>query len=127
MVRVEQMRRFVITDQYRHSRIAEFVPGERHDDRHQRRYDIAMDSIAIIAKWCEFRGVLFRVSGRSAPSITNHVFKFTRPLVKDAAIGGWNPARGWAWKSKSARNEKPVYVKVHDWQQLLDFLNDVFV
>lgn len=106
------------------SRLVPYIPDEPHGDRHRRRFAAASAGVEPVAKWCEFRGVEFKVVGVTGRSINDVWFKFRRRLVGDAAIARWCPATGRAEKTRSARTAEPTREKIHDWEQLLAFLED---
>ena len=100
---------------FKASRICIFIPGELPQDRHRRRYELALPGEPIVRAWCEYRGVEFRLT--DIVGMPKFKWRFSAP--DKFAI--WMPFVGKLSLKRSLHGEYHV-IKVHDYEQLLKAL-----
>jgi hypothetical protein len=103
------------------SSLVPYIPGEDVLARHRRRADQAKANESKVRQWCEFRGVEMLVRDDSR-HVHDCLWRFRVRLIKNGAQAIWNPGTGLAFRHSDCRDGVKEYRKIHDWQQLLDFL-----
>lgn len=107
------------SQKYRCSVIHAPESGEDWKERHQRRLERALEDWPKIREWARYRGVECGMVRDGSGCVT---FRLKVHLHKSAAVAGWIPSKGRAWRNSDCCRRQSVYSKVHDYTQFINEL-----
>lgn len=110
-----------IYSKFGQGRLCHFIPGETPRERHRRRHAAALATAEMVRKWCEYRGVEFRLTKCNHAEVSTPEgwkWDFRMP----GKFAQWRPFVGKLSMKTQLVGGDLHHVKVYDTEQLLILL-----